>query len=229
MIRFLLTNDDGIDAPGLAALERAVAGLGVASTLAPRDAHSGCSHVVTVHRPLTVTEVGQGRRHVDGTPGDCARLGVLQLHPDTEWVISGVNAGGNLGADIYLSGTVAAVREAALLGRPGIAISHYKRRDRDFDWDRAVALTTRVIRELVTRPTPAGAFWNVNLPHPSAEDPDPEMIDCFTDPHPLGVAYEIRDGQYHYAGNYQSRPRRPGSDIDVCFSGRIAVALIRLY
>jgi 5'-nucleotidase len=227
-MRFLLTNDDGIDAAGLAALERAARELGQTAVVAPRDAHSGCSHVVTVHRPLAITEVAARRRHIDGTPADCTRVGLLHLHPETDWVLSGINAGGNLGADVYLSGTVAAVREAALFGRPGIAFSHYKRRDRDFDWDRVVPWVRSIIRELTSRPHTPRTFWNVNLPHIGPGDPDPPVVECHTDPNPLGVRYEVNGDGLRYAGDYHGRPREPGSDIDVCFSDKIACALVRL-
>ena len=74
---------------------------------------------------------------IDGTPADCVRVGLAKLTPDVAWVLSGMNHGGNLGADVYHSGTVAAVREAALHGRPGIAISQYRKRNVEIDWERA--------------------------------------------------------------------------------------------
>src|SRR5690606_6623275 len=107
---FLLTNDDGIDAAGLAALEQAVASLGEYVVLAPADYQSGCSHRVTTDRPLSLTALGGRRHQLDGTPTDCTRVGLSHLCPQAQWVISGINDGANLGADVYHSGTVAAVR-----------------------------------------------------------------------------------------------------------------------
>jgi 5'-nucleotidase len=124
----LLTNDDGIDAPGIAALAEAVEGLGVRKVVAPFGPYSGCGHVVTTHKPLVVTTRPDGRHAVEGTPADCVRLALHHLEPAFDWVVSGINAGGNLGTDVHHSGTVAAVREAVIHGRPGIAVSQYMAR-----------------------------------------------------------------------------------------------------
>jgi 5'-nucleotidase len=145
-----------------------------------------------------------------------------------DWVLSGINAGGNLGADVYTSGTVAAVREAVLLGRPGIALSHYKRRDLDFDWARAARWVLPVLRELLGRPPEPGTFWNINLPHLGADAADPAVVFCPLDQGPLPISFR-RDGEHFiYAGNYHERPRRPGGDVEVCFNGQIAVSLLRV-
>src|SRR5688500_3031413 len=125
MMNFLLTNDDGIDAPGLAALAAAVAGLGRTAWVAPHEPHSGCSHRVTTDCGLRVLPRDTTRWAIVGTPADCVRLGLHQFAAESTWVLAGINHGGNLGADVHHSGTVAAVREAALHGIPGIAVSHY--------------------------------------------------------------------------------------------------------
>src|SRR4051812_33752156 len=104
----LLTNDDGIDAPGLAALEVAAEGLGARSVVAPFGPYSGCSHAITTHAPVTIGRRGPGRVAVEGTPADCVRLALDHLVPGFDWVLSGINAGGNLGTDVFHSGTVAA-------------------------------------------------------------------------------------------------------------------------
>jgi 5'-nucleotidase len=144
-------------------------------------------------------------------------------------VLSGINHGGNLGADVYYSGTVAAVREAVLHGWPGVALSHYRKRGVEFDWARAAGLAARVLRELLARPPVPGAFYNVNLPHLGPADPDPEVVDCPLDPHPLPLSYRHEDdGGLQYNGDYQARRRAAGADVDVCFGGRVAVTLIRL-
>ena len=121
-MRFLLTNDDGIDAPGLQALYDAASQLGEVTVAAPTLVHSGCGHRVTTDAPFAVEEMGTGRFAVAGTPADCVRVALHDLAPRVDWVLSGVNAGGNLGADVYHSGTVAAVREAVLHGVPGVAL-----------------------------------------------------------------------------------------------------------
>src|SRR5207248_657733 len=113
-MKFLLTNDDGIDAPGLEALRWAVEPLGTAVVLAPDRHLSGCSHRATTSQPLELKQLTLDRYTLDGSPVDCARVGLARVAKEAEWVVAGVNEGGNLGADVYLSGTVAAAREASL-------------------------------------------------------------------------------------------------------------------
>ncbi len=225
----LLTNDDGWDAPGIEALRQAADGFGVCRIVAPLGPVSGCGHRVTTHGPIAVSEPVPDCLAVDGTPADCVRLALHHLVPGVAWVFSGINAGGNLGTDIHHSGTVAAVREAALYGIPGIAISHYIARGRKIDWPLATRWTSQVLKRLVQMPCEPGSFWNVNLPHLSSDEPEPEMIFCSVDPSPLPLNYRVSEGQATYAGDYQSRARKAHADVDVCFSGRIAVSLVRAF
>lgn len=164
-MKLLLTNDDGIDADGLRALLKAVHGLGEPVVAAPVGPQSGVSHAVTTDVPVRIEPRGVGRFAVHGTPADCVRVGLYRLCPDAEFVLSGINHGGNLGADVYYSGTVAAVREAVLHGWTGVALSHYRKRELEFDWQRATRWTIAVLADLLARPVVPGAFYNVNLPH----------------------------------------------------------------
>jgi 5'-nucleotidase len=224
----LLTNDDGWNAPGLAALRRASTEFGQGRVVAPSEPVSSCGHRVTTDRPLVASRPAEGFIAVSGTPADCVRLALHHLVPEPGWVVSGINAGGNLGTDIYHSGTVAAAREAAIHGVPGIAISHYIARGRPIDWESAERWATAVLRSLMARKSGPGTFWNVNLPHPPPGQPEPEIVFCPFDPSPLPLRYHVEGDQSTYAGVYQSRARRPGFDVDVCFSGHIAVSLIRV-
>ncbi|HJZ94515.1 MAG TPA: 5'/3'-nucleotidase SurE, partial [Gemmataceae bacterium] len=189
---------------------------------------SGCSHTVTTGQPVRVEQRGQNRYAIHGTPADCVRVGLHRLAPDAEVILSGINHGGNLGADVYYSGTVAAVREAVLHGWPGIALSHYKKRHQDYDWPRVIRWAARVLADLLARPWQPGTFWNVNLPHLAVDAPDPEIVCCPLDPHPLPLSYRHEEGMHYYDGDYHSRERTPGADVDVCFGGRIAVTKVRL-
>ncbi len=114
-MHFLLTNDDGIDAPGLAALEAAVRSLPGAqvSIVAPDSERSLCGHRVTTHQPIYVSPRGEGRYSTSGTPADCVRVALFGLGIRPDFVLSGVNAGGNMGQDLPISGTTASAREAA--------------------------------------------------------------------------------------------------------------------
>lgn len=228
-MKFLLSNDDGIAADGLAALADAAASFGECTVVAPAAPQSGMSHVVTWDGRVRLEERGPGRFAVHGTPADCTRLGLLRVATDAQWVLSGINHGGNLGADLYYSGTVAAVRESVLHGWPGIAFSHYLK-SQPIDWPRVSGWASRVLAELLPRPVEPGLFYNVNFPHLRPEDPEPEIVFCPLDPSPLPLSYRHEDDDHHvYDGVYASRPRIPGADIDICFGGQIAVTGIRLF
>src|SRR5438132_494349 len=173
---FLLTNDDGYDAPGLDTLAKAAELFAPSAWVAPTTNWSVCAHRVTTDKPLRIEHRGEMRWAVAGTPADCVRLAMTKLAPTFDWVLSGLNHGGNLGADVYHSGTVAAVREAVLHGRPGIAFSHYQKRGGSIDWRRAASWLPPLLRDLMGRTWTPGTFWNINLPHLALEDPDPKVV-----------------------------------------------------
>lgn len=235
----LLTNDDGIDAPGLAALEAACRGWACrVLVVAPKEPHSGCGHRVTTDRPLVLEQVGPDRFHVDGTPADCVRLALTMLvrspgdpgggaeeRPTVDWVFSGINAGGNLGVDVHHSGTVAAAREAALHGVRALAASHYHRREEPIDWDRAAAWMAAVLAEVVPLPLESGEFWNVNLPHPlGGAAARPPVVQCRIDPSPLPLGYANGPDGWRYRSRYQERQRVPDGDVAACFGGAISLS-----
>ena len=225
----ILTNDDGIDAPGIQALKQAIATHSSNSIMvAPKVQHSGCGHQVTTYKGINVEQRNEIAYAVDGTPVDCTRLALSQISPDVKWVLSGINAGGNLGTDVYISGTVAAVREAAIHGIPGIAISHWIKRPLIIDWDVAASWTAKVLADLMARPLKPGSFWNVNLPHIEKDAPEPEIVLCKPSIDPLPVNFRLEADTYYYHGEYNKRDRASGTDVDVCFSGNIAVTQISL-
>ena len=228
----ILTNDDGIDAPGINALEKAVIRLNPDNQssviVAPQTQHSGCGHQVTTNRGIQVSQKSTNAYAVAGTPADCSRLAINQLVAKPSWVLSGINAGGNLGTDVYISGTVAAVREAAFHGVGGIAISHRIKRPLQIDWDWAIAWTVKVLADLMERSLEPGCFWNVNLPHLEPGAKDPELIFCQPSTDSLPVNYLIEGDTYYYHGEYHKRDRSPGTDVDVCFSGNIAITKLSL-
>ncbi len=225
----LLTNDDGIDAAGLAAL-RSVAKdfFDEVWVVAPSEQMSQIGHRVTTDTPVRYERRGDRAFAISGTPADCVRVALASLLPAApDWVLSGINHGGNLGRhDFAISGTVAAVREAAFQGIPGVAVSHYLRRGLAVDWEAAASRVRAALHELLAEKPGAGHFWNVNLPHPAPGEPDPRIVRCEQERHSLHVRYEERvPGELSYAGDYHERPRVAGSDVDVCFGGDIAVTL----
>lgn len=228
-LRFLLTNDDGLDAPGLAALEAALPEGSDAMVVAPSEERSACSHQVTTARGFRATRVDDRTVAVDAVPADCVRLAVHDFRDSFDWVLAGINHGANLGADVYYSGTVAAVREAAIFGVPSIALSHY--RDRvlsDDDWRRATGWVRSLLPSLLERPLGRGEYWNVNLPSLRPGPADPPIVECEVDTSPLELSYEVDAGEYLYTGVYARRGRRPGCDVDACFAGCISISLLRL-
>ncbi|MFQ5670447.1 MAG: 5'/3'-nucleotidase SurE [Acidobacteriota bacterium] len=211
---------------------QAVAGLGTACVVAPTTPQSGASHAMSDRTPLRVTCQSAAGAHeayaVDGRPADCVRIGLCHYLPGADWVLSGINAGGNLGVDVYYSGTVGAVREAAILGRPAVAVSQYIRDPARLDWDRSAGWAAHVIRQILqTTPRPS-LFWNINLPQPDGGQPPAgiRLVPLAIEPHEL--AYQRHDAPdqvsvFHYRGRYQERPRPHGSDVDVVFDGFISV------
>lgn len=222
---FLLTNDDGIDAPGIAALGEAIAGEKI--IVAPKHQMSECGHRFTLRSPIEVEQRSENAYAVDGTPADCARLGLSEFAPDVEWVLSGVNAGGNLGVDIYTSGTVAAVREAAILGKKAIAFSHFIDYPKDINWELVTAWTSKIFAELAQKKLQKHHFWNVNFPHFSPGQ-TPDIIYCDRSIAPMDISYKQMGNSYQFNGSYVGRPRPANSDIDICFSGNIAITQIAL-
>lgn len=224
-VQFLLTNDDGIDATGLSTLAPIAAQLGSVLVVAPDRHLSGCGHQVTVERPLRLQRRKEARFALDGTPADCVRIGLHLQEQKIDWVLSGINHGGNLGIDTYMSGTVAAAREAAISGIPAIAFSQYRNGSGDIDWIQASEMVHRVLDLLMQRPLPPGLFWNVNLPDlRNGSGQEPRLVDCPVDPNPLSFGFRMDDDQFSYEGVYQDRIRHPGSDIDCCFGGDIAIS-----
>jgi 5'-nucleotidase len=226
-LRILLTNDDGWDAPGLAALKTAAASLGETYVIAPLEPHSYAGHRVTTDAALEIRETGPGEYSLSGTPADCVRVALTTLFPDVDVVIAGINRGGNLGADVYISGTVAAAREAALLGRHGIAISQFVRRDMRLDWNCSSGHGRAVLEKLLAEPREPKSYWNVNLPHVE-NGIRPNVVRCETDNEPLDVRFRREGDRLHYAGSYPARPRTPGRDIETCFGGAITVSRLQL-
>jgi 5'-nucleotidase len=164
-LKIVLTNDDGLDAPGIQMLSRCVQDWGHLFIVAPADPQSGIAHRVTTRTPIRVIEIRQDVYRVAGTPADCSRISLKDIVPHADWVISGINPGANLGSDVYNSGTVAAAREAAILGCRAISISQYIARDQQIKWNETGRHAKAVLKMLLKQDLPPLHFWNVNLPH----------------------------------------------------------------
>lgn len=168
-MRVLLSNDDGIFSPGLHALEKVLAEAHDVWVVAPDRERSGVSQCITFFEAIKVVQVADRKFAISGTPADCAIVALKgNFIPRPDVVVSGINAGANLGTDVLYSGTVAAARQAALMGVPAIGIS-LDRYGFDSDFQPSALLLARNLEELVRRWQP-GFFWNINVPPALADE-----------------------------------------------------------
>lgn len=171
-MKILLTNDDGIFAPGLAAIYKELIKLGEVTVVAPADSRSGMSHSVTFRRPLICNEVNIDGQFsgfsVQGSPADCVKLAVMQLTSDPiDLVVSGINNGANAGINVYYSGTVAAAMEGAFLKIPSVAMSLSFEEEMNFT--EAAKYFVDILQKLM--PIQVGSVININIPHLSKGRP----------------------------------------------------------
>ncbi|MFN9273027.1 MAG: 5'/3'-nucleotidase SurE [Planctomycetia bacterium] len=226
----LLTNDDGIFAPGLAALERALRRIGDVSVVAPSTEQSGVGHAITFLTPLTAKEIFEGGRSrgwaVDGSPADAVKLGISEFCPRRpDVVVSGINSGLNAGINVLYSGTVAAAIEGAFFGITSIAVSlEY---DEHADFDRAAEIALDVIRGLLARRPPAGSLYHVNIPTRAlAGQPLLRVVPMSTSRY--GEAFERRvdprGRAYYWATNEPPPPPSPhDSDVTALAAGEVTL------
>lgn len=233
----LLVNDDGIHAPGLEALAASLKFIaGVSHTIvAPATEQSECGHRLTTKTPLLLQQIEPHRYSVNGSPADCVRVALHHLKLKPDWVFSGINAGGNMGQDIPVSGTVAAVREATYHGYRAASFSHYLIRELGMDWDRAARWVAKLIEQhCLSVDKMDGSFINFNLPHlPPGECPFPEVKHTTPARSPLPVVYAHQNiaanqTQLLYGGRYADRLQDEGSDVSACFSGAISCSRVEL-
>ena len=162
----LITNDDGVLAPGIRAVAEALRDFAEVVVAAPDRERSAASHSISLDRPLRVDEIEPGIYAIDGTPVDCVYLALLHLVPrKPALVVSGINNGFNLGSDVFYSGTVAGAVEAALRGVPALAVSLERKRPQDFS--HAAAFARALAHEIIRRGAdalPARSLLSVNLP-----------------------------------------------------------------
>jgi 5'-nucleotidase len=235
LARILLTNDDGIEAPGLAVLEAIARELAREIwVVAPEHDQSGVSHAVSLHHPIRVTERGSRRYAITGTPGDCAVMGVCHLmagaRPDL--LLCGVNRGANLGMATVFSGTVGGAMTGMMLGIPSIALSQAWTDRLQVRWQTAQTLGPGVVRQLLAIGWSEATSLNVNFPDLPAAEVGPltlarqgvgliqgMRVEARTDPRGL---------TYHWiAFGRGPREQGPESDIDALNAGRIVVTPLR--
>jgi 5'-nucleotidase len=174
-VQILLTNDDGIYAPGLAAMERALARLGNVTVVAPAVEQSGVGHSITFLSPLMAAEAFDGERRrgwaVEGSPADCVKLAIGRFCPQRpDLIVSGINGGFNIGINVLYSGTVAGATEGALFEIPSVAVSlEWDERPK---FDKAAALAVDLIEQILKQQDPTSApLYNINIPTVALQRP----------------------------------------------------------
>ena len=171
-MQILLTNDDGIFAPGLAAIYKELVKLGDVTVVAPADSRSGTSHSITVTQPLVCNKVDINGQFtgfsVQGSPADCVKLAVMQLHQGPiDLLVAGINNGANAGINVYYSGTVAAAIEGAFLKIPAVSMSLAAEEQMNFE--KAARYCAKILKKLM--PLKSGEVVNINIPQLSKGEP----------------------------------------------------------
>jgi 5'-nucleotidase len=239
-MRILLTNDDGIDAPGMRALQQIASELSDDIwTVAPETEQSGTSHALTLHEPLRLRQVDERTYAVKGTPTDCVIMAIkhVMLKSPPNLVLSGVNRGANIADDVTYSGTVAGAMEGTVLGVPSIALSQGYRLEDDgsggVKWQTAMQLGAPLIKKLLAAGWPEDVLININFPdravaavagvdvtRQGTRDQDTLMIVDRID---------ARGNPYYWFGFDRKRSNPPeGTDLWSIYNGRVSVTPLHL-
>ncbi|MBO8170491.1 MAG: 5'/3'-nucleotidase SurE [Bacillaceae bacterium] len=236
--RILITNDDGIDALGIHKLVLAARELGEVYVVAPDCEQSSVGHAITVREGLRANRVpfhemdGVKAWKVNGTPADCVKMAlhvILKEKPDI--VISGINAGVNLGKDVYYSGTVSGAREAVIHGLPAIAVSYDNHFHRD-DFGDAVEILSPVLKNVIEHPIPRETLLNINIPHRPLDDikgvvPAPLSLYHYRD------LFETRpaitgEEEYWIERSYENNPVEEGDDYHMLRNGYVTITPVHI-
>jgi 5'-nucleotidase len=236
-MRILLTNDDGIHAPGLGVLERIARALSDdVWVVAPETDQSGLSHSLSLNDPLRLREVNDRTFAVRGTPSDCVIMAVRRiLGSKPDLVLSGVNSGQNAADDVTYSGTVAGAFEGTLLGIPSIALSQaytFEGGVRDIPWETAATHAPGIIRKLVQFGFPPAIVYNLNFPNRQPDDVTGVVITTqgrLTHGLHIDGRVDGRGNPYFWLAYKRERPDiSPGTDLEALDNGAISVTPLRL-
>ncbi len=233
--RVLLTNDDGIEADGLAVLEQVAASLAEEVwTVAPMHDQSGTSHAISMHQPLRLSARGERRFAVSGTPSDCVVMGLRHLLAEEppELVLSGINHGMNIGHEVMYSGTASAAIVAAWLGTPSIALSQAFRKPRPLSFDAAAAYAAPIIRQVLEQALPERLCLNINFPPCAPQEVSEVRLTRQGDAPIFAIAVEgrvdIRGKDYFWLGFEPSGAEQDaGSDLVALRDNAVSITPLR--
>jgi len=230
-MKILISNDDGYMAEGIRALAVALADLGEITVVAPDRNRSGASNSLTLENPLRLSLMEDGVYRVDGTPTDCVHLaitGLLEEEPDM--VVSGINAGANLGDDVLYSGTVAAAMEGRFLGLPAIAISLNGHTATHFET--AAWVAKKLVKHLQTTSLPADTILNVNVPDLPIDEITGFEATRLGHRHkadPVIKELDPRGREMYWVGPAgQEQDAGPGTDFDAIRRGAVSVTPLQI-
>ncbi len=229
MALILVSNDDGIDAPGLKALREAVDDLGSVIVFAPEGQRSGSSHSLTIHKSIKVKKIDESTYTTDGTPTDCILYsvrGILKNKPDI--ILGGINQGANLGSDVSYSGTVAVAMEGTLLRIPSIAFSQIDFNN-SFKEDFAKKAVNWITRQVLKGKLPEGVFLNVNLPpKPNGRIKITRLGNRIYRDEIVKIREDKRDFIYSLEGESPTWESCPNSDFDAVHEGFVSITPIHM-
>jgi 5'-nucleotidase len=241
MMRILISNDDGVHAPGIQVLEKELRKLGEVWVVAPLDEKSTAGHSLTLHKPLRIVPLAAlGKKYfgISGSPADCIYLGIREVMgkmPDL--VVSGINRGANLGQDVYYSGTVSAAREACILGIPSMAVSlaidfQKRKSESAYHYEAAAQLALKISRDFDWKALPEHTLLNLNVPDKPLKQIGELKITRQGFRFYSGGILRRKDhrGKNYFwvGGKYRGFKREEGTDCAVVASGHASLTPLKL-
>lgn len=225
-MQFLISNDDGYQATGIELLAAAMAEVGEITVVAPDRNRSGASNSLTLDAPLYVKKADNGFYYVNGTPTDCVHLAITGLFDhEPDLVISGVNAGANLGDDVLYSGTVAAAMEARFLGCPALAVSLAG--ENPTHYDAAVKVVVKMVKAMLENPLSSDLLLNINIPDLAFEELGEIEVTRLGYRHRAEPAIKMRDPKnreiYWIGPPGAGDDAGPGTDFCAIEAGKISI------
>ncbi len=232
-MKILISNDDGAHAPGLTILASALSAIGNVKVIAPDRNRSGASNSLTLYNPLRVRQLDNDFHSVAGTPTDCVHLAITGLFDDDpDIVVAGINAGANLGDDVFYSGTVAAATEGRLLGIPAMAISLASSGHECIYYETAAEVAKNLAVQLYASPLPPQTILNVNVPDvPLSELKGIEIVRLGTRhrAEPTIKSIDPRGNIIYWIGPPgPEQDAGPGTDFHAINSGKVSITPLQL-
>lgn len=228
--RILVCNDDGVHGPGLPPLVAAMRRLGAVTVVVPDQERSADSHSLTLHKPIRIHRAGPDFYTLNGSPADCARLGILEIMKDkVDLVVSGINKGFNMGEDVIYSGTVAAAREASLTGKLAIAFSQDPASQ---SWAASSDWALKIARQVLRHGLAPGTLINVNFPKARAgriKPPLPCRLGQRVYSKDIAKRSDPRGGHYYWlAGQRVTSVKSKGTDVAAVALGHASLTPLHI-